>query len=55
MEEFIKIYGNEVLEELFDILNNKDNKYNFDQCDDDLCDDESCMLYKSFKIYIKYR
>ena len=55
MEEFIKIYGIKVLEELFDILNNKDNKYRYNECDDDLCDDESCRLNKAFKMYLKYR
>ena len=55
MEEFIKIYGIEVLEELFDTLNNKDDKYRYNECDDDLCDDESCRLNKAFKMYLKYR
>tara|TARA_R110000796_G_scaffold76166_5_gene170452 strand:+ start:196 stop:363 length:168 start_codon:yes stop_codon:yes gene_type:complete len=55
MKEFINKYGTEILEDLFDILNNKKDKYGFDECDDNLCDDEECRLNKSFKQYLKYR
>lgn len=55
MNEFIEKHGTEILEELFEILNNKDNKYRYDNCDDDLCDDEGCGLNKAFKMYLKYR
>jgi len=55
MEEFIEKHGTEILEELFDILNNKDDKYKYDECDDDLCDAEDCRLNKAFKMYLKYR
>ena len=55
MEEFKKRYGTEILEELFDILNNKDDKYRYDECDDGLCDAEDCRLNKAFKMYLKYR
>ena len=33
---------------------NKDDKYRYNECDDDLCDDESCRLNKAFKMYLKY-
>ena len=55
MEDFIEKHGTEILEELFEILNNKDNKYRYESCDDDLCDDEGCRLNKAFKMYLKYR
>ena len=55
MEEFIEKHGTEILEELFDILNNKDDKYRYDECDDNLCDAEDCRLNKAFKMYLKYR
>ncbi len=55
MNEFVEKHGTEILEELFDILNNKDNKYRYDDCDDYLCDDEGCKLNKAFKMYLKYK
>ena len=55
MNEFIEKYGTEILEELFDILNNKDDKYRYNDCDDDLCDAEDCRLNKAFKMFMKYR
>ena len=54
MDEFIEKYGTEILEEVFEILNNKDDKFRYNQCDDELCDDEGCKLYKAFKYYLKY-
>lgn len=55
INKFIENHGTEILEELFEVLNNKDNKYRYDSCDDDLCDDEGCRLNKAFKMYLKYR
>lgn len=55
MEEFIEKHGTKILEELFEILNNKNDKYKYDECDDNLCDAEDCRLNKAFKMYLKYR
>ena len=55
MDEFIEQYGIEIFEELFDILNNKDDEFRYNECDDELCDDEGCRLNKAFKMYLKYR
>jgi len=55
MDGFIEKYGIEILEEVLDVLSNKDDKYGYNSCDDDLCDDEGCRLNKSFEMYLKYR
>tara|TARA_R110000787_G_scaffold284002_1_gene397310 strand:- start:216 stop:383 length:168 start_codon:yes stop_codon:yes gene_type:complete len=55
MNQFLDKYGSEILEELFGVLNNTDNKYRYDDCDDELCDDEECKLNKAFKMFLKYR
>ncbi len=54
MEEFIEKYGVEAFNDLMDILINRDDKYHYNTCNDDLCDDEGCRLFKAFKMYMKY-
>ncbi len=55
MDKFIKKHGTEILKELFDILNNEDDKYRYNECDDEQCDDEACRLNKAFKTYLEHR
>jgi len=42
MDEYIKKYGKLSLDKLMIVLT-----------DSDLCDDESCVLHKAFKKYVK--
>jgi len=49
--QFMEEYGEDVLDEVIEILGDK----NYDSCDDKQCDDESCVLRKSFVNYLKYK
>ena len=53
IKKFIDKYGESVLEEILNTFLDEDNNYS--ECGDDLCDDESCLLYRAFKKLIKYR
>lgn len=54
IDKFKKKFGEDVLEDLLDGLINSE-KYNYNECSDDLCDDEGCIMYKSFVQFLKYR
>ena len=51
MEEFIEMYGIHAFYDLMDVL--VDDKILFKDCEDDLCDDEGCVLYKAFQKYLE--
>ncbi|AGO47855.1 hypothetical protein Phi46:1_gp44 [Cellulophaga phage phi46:1] len=52
MNEFIARYGKETLDDLIEVLNSADD---FKHCDDDMCDDEECILIKAFNKFLKYK
>lgn len=52
--EFTDKYGHKAYNDLIDLLTNNCDKYRYDACgNDDQCDDEGCMLYKAFNVYLK--
>lgn len=46
-----EIFEVDKIEKAIEVLIDKDTRYR--ECDDDLCDDEGCVLYKAFVKYIK--
>lgn len=55
MDEFIELYGIHAFNDLMAVLVDEGDLPNasYKNCDDDLCDDEACVLYKSYQKYFE--
>ncbi len=50
MDEFMRMDNKELAKNLLILLNDNES---FDDCDDNQCDNETCVLIKSLKKYLK--
>jgi hypothetical protein len=54
INDFIEEFSVETLDKVLGVLLDSGATENYIACDDDLCDDEGCVLYKAFRKYLSY-